>query len=323
MLELLDPALLTTIQDSGRIGWQAYGVPRSGPMDAIALYAANRLAGNPPGTAALELGFSGARLYAHQPCLLALAGPGFSLKVYGWHFGGWTSVYVRAGTLVEIEKTGDGNWGVLAVHGGIHTPPALGSRATTLNATLTGSPARPLAPGDLLPIGPASAHLPALAGRKIDPPLAYKPNPQIRVLPGPQRGWFNPEALATFYTSAYRVSPASDRTGYRLEGPPLARADGRELLSEGMARGCIQIPADGLPIVTQADCPTTGGYPKIASVIAADQPVLAQTPIASGEIRFIETTIEEAQSAYRALIAHLEKQIARCLVENDYLWAGF
>jgi biotin-dependent carboxylase-like uncharacterized protein len=292
-------------------------------MDALALHAANRLAGNPPGTAALELGLSGARLLAHHNCLLALAGPGFSLNAYGWRFGSWTSVYVRAGTLVEIEKTGNGNWGVLAVHGGIHTPPALGSRATTLNSTLTGDPARPLGLGDLLPIGPARTDIITLAGRKIAPPLEYTPNPTIRVLPGPQRNWFTPEALATFYDSTYRISPASDRTGYRLGGPPLTRTDGRELLSEGLARGCIQIPADGLPIVTQADCPTTGGYPKIASVIAADQPILTQTPIASGEIRFVETTIEQAQSAYRALIANLETKIANCQTEDDYPWAGF
>jgi biotin-dependent carboxylase-like uncharacterized protein len=323
MLELLAPALLTTVQDSGRIGWQAHGVPRSGPMDAIALHAANRLAGNPPETAALELGLSGARLYAHHECLLALAGPGFSLNVYGWRFGSWTSVYVRAGTFVEIEKAGDGNWGILAVHGGIRTPPVLGSRATTLKSTLTGQAARPLGPGETLPIGPARADSITLAGRKIVQPLTYDPNPTIRVLPGPQRDWFSSEALATFTNSAYRISPASDRTGYRLEGPPLTRNDRRELLSEGMARGSIQIPADGLPIVTQADCPTTGGYPKIASVIAADQPLLAQTPIASGQIRFAETTVEQAQSAYRALIANLDKQIANSPSDDDYLWAAF
>jgi biotin-dependent carboxylase-like uncharacterized protein len=323
MLELLEPALLTTVQDSGRTGWQAYGVPRSGPMDAIAFYAANRLAGNPPETAAIELGLSGARLHARRECLLALAGPGFSMNVYGWRFGSWTSVYVRPGTLVEIEKAGDGNWGVLAVHGGIRTPPALGSRATTLKSTLTGQPARPLVPGDTLPIGPSRADIIALAGRKIVPPLEYTSNPTIRVIVGPQKDWFSPEALAMFYNSTYRISPASDRTGYRLEGPPLARADGRELLSEGMARGCIQIPADGNPIVTQADCPTTGGYPKIASVIAADQPILAQTLIASGEIRFVETTVKQAQSAYRELIANLEKEIANCPADDDYLWPGF
>ncbi|MDX9992152.1 MAG: biotin-dependent carboxyltransferase family protein [Anaerolineales bacterium] len=323
MLELIQPALLTTVQDAGRYGWQAWGVPRSGPMDALALAAANRLAGNPPEAAALELGLSGASLYAHDNCLLALAGPGFSLNVYGWRFGSWSSVYVRAGTVVEIEKGGDGNWAILAVHGGIQTPPALGSRATTLKSTLTGEPARPLQPGGMLPIGPARAHLPALAGRKIAPPLAYSPNPTLRTLPGPQRDWFGPEALAAFYGSAYRISAASDRSGYRLTGPPLARSAGRELLSEGLACGCIQIPADGQPIVMQADSPTTGGYPKIASVIAADQPLLAQTAIASGQIRFVETTIAQAQSSYRALMDNLEKQIAACLADDDYLWAGF
>ena len=323
MLEIIEPALLTTLQDAGRRGWQAYGVPLSGPMDALALRAANLLAGNPPEAAALEIGLTGASLLAHSDCLVALAGPGFSLNVYGWHFGSWTTVYVRAGSLVKIEKTGNGNWGILTLHGGMQTPPALGSRATTLRATLTGQAARPLQAGDILPVGPASAFLPGLAGRKIEAPLAYSANPAIRVLPGPQRGWFTTEAITTLYESTYQISLASDRSGYRLEGPPLARTDGRELLSEGMARGCIQVPANGQPIVMQADCPTTGGYPKIASVISADQPFLAQAPVVSGQIRFVETTIEQAQTSYRDLIYKLEAQIANCQPNEDYLWAGF
>jgi antagonist of KipI len=324
MLEVIEPALLTTVQDAGRRGWQAFGVPLSGPMDALAHRAANLLVGNPPEAAAVEIGMTSAVFYAHNDCLLAACGAGFRLWVGKWQLPLWISVYVRAGSAISLEKAGEGNWLVLAVHGGIQTPPALGSRATTLRATLTGQPALPLQAGDMLPTEPGKAFLPGLAARKLaSAPVGYSHNPTLRIIRGPQWDWFTAESINTFFASTYRISPMSDRAGFRLNGPPLERARKDELISEGMARGCIQVPAGGQPIVMQADCPTTGGYPKIASVITADQPILAQTPISSGQIRFIETTIDQAQSAYRALISNLETQIANCRAEDDYLWAGF
>ncbi|HAE58878.1 MAG TPA: KipI antagonist [Anaerolineae bacterium] len=324
MLEVIEPALLTTVQDAGRRGWQAFGVPLSGPMDALAHRAANLLVSNPPEAAAIEIGMTSAAFYAHNDCLVAACGAGFRLWVGKWQLPLWTSVYVRTGGTISLEKAGDGNWLMLAIHGGIQTPPALGSRATTLRATLTGQPARPLQANDILPIGPGRVFLPGLAARKLaSAPIGYSLNPAIRVIPGPQWDWFTAESITTFYASTYSISPTSDRAGFRLNGPPLERTRKGELISEGMARGCIQVPADGQPIVMQADCPTTGGYPKIASVIAADQPLLAQTPLGSGQIRFVETSVEEAQSGYRALIANLETQIANCRAEDDYLWSGF
>lgn len=323
MLEIVEAALFTTVQDAGRCGWQAFGVPVSGPMDAFALRAANLLVDNPPACAALEIGITSAEFYCHADSLVAVCGAGFRLLVDNRSLPLWMSVYVRAGSFLRVEKAGDGNWAVLAVHGGIQTPPVLGSRATTLRTTLGAEPARSLAPGNLLVIGPSRAFLPGLAARKLSQPPAYKPNPTIRILPGPQRDWFTPEALKTFSASVYSLSPTSDRTGYRLNGPTLARARTGEMLSEGMARGCIQVPADGQPIIMQADCPTMGGYPKIASVISADQPLLAQTPFASGQIRFIETDIETAQNSYRQMVRNLESQIRRATSDDDYLWAGF
>lgn len=324
MLEVIEPALLTTVQDAGRRGWQAFGVPLSGPMDALAHRAANLLVSNPPEAAAIEIGMTSAAFYAHNDCLVAACGAGFRLWVGKWQLPLWTSVYVRAGSTISLEKSGEGNWLMLAVHGGIQTPPVLGSRATTLRATLTGQPARPLQAGDILPIGPGKAFLPGLAARRlVSAPISYSLNPAIRVIPGPQWDWFTAESITTFYASTYSISPTSDRAGFRLNGPLLERAQKGELISEGMARGCIQVPADGQPIVMQADCPTTGGYPKIASVIAADQPLLAQTPLGSGQIRFVETSVEEAQASYRQLIHELEIQIQQTQTQDDYLWAGF
>jgi biotin-dependent carboxylase-like uncharacterized protein len=319
MLEVLTPSLLTTVQDAGRHGWQAYGVPVSGPMDAFAHRAANLLVANPPEAAALEIGFTSAAFLARTDCVIAATGPGFALAVNERSMRMWASVYVRANWRIQLDKTGDSNWGYLAIHGGIQTSLALGSRATSLRAQLGLDPARLLQAGDVLPIGKATRSLFDITSRNFSLHPLYSSTPTISVLPGPQRSHFTDETLATFYSSAYTITPASDRTGYRLDGPPLERATSGELISEGMARGCIQIPADGLPIVMQADCPTTGGYPKIASVISADQPALAQVPIGTGQIRFVETTIEKAQARYREMMNGLAEGISQPGVD-DYSW---
>ena len=319
MLEVISPSALTTIQDTGRRGWQAYGVPVSGPMDAFAHRAANLLVANPPEAAALEIGYSSAAFLAHADCLIAATGPGFALLVNERSMRMWTSIYVRRNWRIRLEKTGSGNWATLAIHGGIQTPPALGSRATYLRAQLGADPAHPLQAGDFLPIGPTTHPLLDLASRTMRPMIDYSPNPTIHIIPGPQQAHFTHPVHRTFFSSTYTISPTSDRTGYRLNGPTLERAISSELISEGMARGCIQIPADGLPIVMQADCPTTGGYPKIASVISADQPVLAQVPVGTGQIHFTETTVEKAQARYREIMTGLGKSILQPAAD-DYSW---
>ncbi len=303
MLKIISPSVLTTIQDAGRRGWQAFGVPISGAMDAFAHRAANLLVGNPPQAAALEIGYTSAEFLALDECLIAATGPGFALLVNERPLRMWASVYVRKNGQIRLEKQGSGNWAYLSAHGEIQTPLILASRSSYTPASL-GPP--PLAPGDLLTIGSSRAWLPGLAARTLAAPLIYSDTPIIRVLPGPQANFVS---LASFYAATYSISPTSDRTGYRLLGPKLERIAHGELLSEGMARGCIQIPPDGQPIVMQADCPTTGGYPKIASVITADQPILAQVPVGMGKILFVETTIEQAQSAYREAIHGLRKNI--------------
>jgi antagonist of KipI len=313
MLEVLTPSALATLQDAGRRGWQAYGVPVSGPMDAFAQRAANLLVANPPEAAALEIGYSSAEFLALDDCLIAVTGPGFSLTVNGHPMRMWTSVYVRKNGRIRLEKRDSGNWAYLSAHGGIQTSLTLGSRSSYPPAHLGHAP---LAPGDVLTIGSSRAHLPGLASRTLKSTIHYSPNPTIHVIPGPQSDYFS---LTSFHASTYTISPTSDRTGYRLIGPPLERTNNSELISEGMARGCIQIPADGLPIVMQADCPTTGGYPKIASVIAADQPILAQVSVGTGQIRFVKTTIEQAQIRYREMINELVAAITQPSID-EYSW---
>jgi allophanate hydrolase subunit 2 len=134
----------------------------------------------------------------------------------------------------------------------------------------------------------------------------YDVHPTIGVIMGPQTGYFSEESIETFLSSEYSVSLISDRMGYRLEGPPLAHRSKIELISEGMTLGAIQIPSSGKPIVMMADCPTTGGYPKIGTVASADLPLLAQCVPNKSRIRFRETAVEKAQERYRELIKGLD-----------------
>lgn len=306
MLEILEAGGLATVQDGGRRGWQKFGVPVSGPMDWFAFRAANRLTGNPPDAAALEIGFGDLSLRAHRDCVAAVTGAGFAVSTFAWTFPLWTSFVVRAGWTVNITKQGGGNWAYLAVTGGIETEPALGSRSTNLRAGL----GMKLESGGTLKFGKPARSLDELAARTFLPEKrpAYSSSPVIEVIEGPQRDshFGSLSQFEAFLNGEYAISPSSDRMGYRLDGPSIALANDAELLSEGMAAGSVQVPANGQPIVMMADCPTTGGYPKIANVISADLPALAQVPFREGRIRFKMTTVEEAQVRYRAMMRDLD-----------------
>jgi antagonist of KipI len=317
MLEILEAGGLVTIQDSGRRGWQKFGVPVSGAMDWFAHRAANLLVGNPSDAAALEIGFGDATIRALRDCIVAVTGAGFVASTYAWTFPLWTSFVVRAGWKINIMKEGCGNWAYLAVAGGIDAAPALGSRSSYLRAGL----GKKLEVADRLNIGKPSRSLEELAARtfSLKKIPAYSSSPVIEVIEGVQADWFTKDGLETFYNSEYAISPSSDRMGYRLDGASVARANDAELLSEGMTAGSIQIPASGLPIVMMADSPTTGGYPKIANVVTADLPLLAQVPFREGRIRFKMTTVEEAQARYRKMMRDLDDGIED--VENDAKFA--
>ncbi len=316
MLEVITPSVQTTIQDQGRSGWQAFGVPPSGPMDAFAFRAANLLIGNPLQAAMLEIGYSSAAFTATEDCLIAATGAGFSLFINEQPFRFWTSIYVRKNSLIQIKKTGAGNWAYLALHGGIQTQPMLGSCSTHL---ASGLGAGLITAGQLIKLNTATTSLLKMAARHL--PESARPNYSenliIKTIAGPQAQWFSKESQQQFYLSEYRISPDSNRMGYRLIGDAIKASQPRELISEGMARGCIQIPAGGMPIVMQADHPTTGGYPKIAAVIAADQPLLAQAPVTSGLIKFLAVSVEQAQNEFREQMIRLSKNIQQTEDESD------
>lgn len=318
MLEVLEVSGLGTVQDGGRAGWRRFGVPSSGPMDGFAFRAANLLAGNDPNAAALEIGSGDIVLRAAYDCVIAVTGAGHGLTVSIWDYSSWSSCLVRSGWTIHLSQAGSGMWSYLALAGGIEVPPVLGSRSTYLRGHFGGYDGRLLRPGDVLRTGRHSPALIELAARSIAegsrPP--YSRSPTVEVIPGPQAESFSPDSLETFLSRPYKVSLASDRMGYRLDGPRLSIPGGTDITSEGLMAGAVQVPADGLPIVMMADCATAGGYPKIASVISADLPLVAQCTPGRDEVRFRLTTMEAAQERYRQEMHKLETGIVRA--QDDF-----
>ncbi|MEW2302953.1 biotin-dependent carboxyltransferase family protein [Streptomyces sp. NPDC006655] len=271
---------LTTVQDRGRPGYAHLGVPRSGALDAPAAALANRLVGNRAEAAVLETTLDGCALRARSAVVVAVTGAPCPVAVGGRPAAWGAPVVVPAGELLEVGAALSGVRSYVAVSGGIAVDKVLGSRATDL---LSGLGPAPLADGTVLPLG-----TPAGPYARVD--VVPQPSPPtelvLRVTPGPRADWFTPEAARVFTTRAYRVSSASNRIGLRTEGPALERARPGELPSEGMVLGAVQVPPDGRPVVFLADHPTTGGYPVIAVVRAADLPAAAQA-VPGTPVRFV------------------------------------
>jgi len=310
-LEVIDVDGFATIQDSGRKGWRRFGVPTSGPMDLFAFRAANALAGNPSNFAVVEIGLGDITFRALQDCVIAVTGAGYNLAIYLWEFPLWSSFFVRGGWTIRFNKMDYGMWAYLAIAGGLQTQPVLDSRSTYLRGAFGGLEGRLLQAGDRIPTGKPLYALDQLAARTlpIEARPSYSDHPVIDMIMGPQTKYFSDQSIETFLSSEYSISLNSDRMGYRLEGPALTHRSKTELISEGIPFGAIQVPASGQPIVMMADCPTAGGYPKIAAVTSADLPLLAQCVPNKSKIRFHETTIAKTQRRYRALMNGLASSV--------------
>jgi biotin-dependent carboxylase-like uncharacterized protein len=306
-MEVLRPGLLTTVQDRGRFGYQRFGVPVSGAVDAIALRVANLLVGNPQGAAALEITALGPKLRFPAEAVVALTGAEVQAGLDGRPVPWYQSFLVRAGQTLDVQACTRGLRGYLAVAGGIDVPVLLGSRSTCLAAGFGGFQGRALASGDLLGSGEPSAPLGELANRGAPEEwrLRQESPGTLRVVLGPQDDAFTEEGLRTFLESAYQVTQHSDRMGCRLEGPEIAHRGSADLISDWIPMGGVQVPGDRRPIVLLADRQTTGGYPKIATVIGPDLPLVAQC-LPGDSLRFRAVTLAEALAITREVEAALD-----------------
>jgi biotin-dependent carboxylase-like uncharacterized protein len=260
---------MTTVQDLGRPGLAHLGVPRSGALDLPAMRLANRLVGNSASAAGLEITMSRCVLSPVGAATIAVTGARARITVDGRERGYAEPLPLRSGALVEIGMPMAGARTYLGVAGGIAVSPVLGSRSTDV---LSGLGPPPIRSGDALPIGNAAFGPPAVVD--FVPPATGRVRLRIRY--GPRDDWFAPVARELLGTP-YTLSMHSNRVGARLAGAALPRLDlGRQLPSEGIVVGAVQVTADGLPLVFLADHPTTGGYPVIAVVDAHELPKLAQ-----------------------------------------------
>jgi biotin-dependent carboxylase-like uncharacterized protein len=297
-LKVMAPGLHTTVQDLGRTGFQAIGVPVSGALDAPALRIANNLVGNPPGMAGLEIVLNGPTLrVAADAVRIALAGADARLAINGRSaVPAWRSLRLTRGDVFAVAVGRRSLCCYLAVEGGVAVPSVLGSASTYVRAAIGGFFGRPLQPGDRLPL--ALADVPERAEHRLPAPPPAAADAPIRVVLGPQRDWFTDAAVATFLAADYRISQSADRMGMRLDGPLLAHRRGWDIVSDAIATGAIQVPGSGQPILLLADHQTTGGYPKIATVVSADLPVVgSRRP--GDPIRFTAVSVEEAEALAR------------------------
>jgi biotin-dependent carboxylase-like uncharacterized protein len=311
-LAVLDPGLLTTVQDLGRPGYLRYGIPPSGPVDRDAFILANRLVGNPDTAAGLECTLIGPRLESRADATIAVTGAEMPVTLNDRDVPRWTAVSVKAGDVLRLGPARCGLRAYLAVSGGLDVPPALGSRSTYLRGQLGGLEGRQLKKGDCLPLGRPALSQEILEGRRVqakDIP-SYSEEPEVRVILGPQADRFTADGIAAFLGSSYEMLPQSDRMGARLRGPRIAHARGHDIISDGVRVGGIQVVGDGQPIVLLVDHQSTGGYTKIATVCSFEIGRVGQ--VRPGQrLRFRSVAVSEAHAILRAERARLDAAVRR------------
>lgn len=287
-LKILNPGMLATVQDLGRPGYRSAGLPLGGAVDAFSLHVANLLVGNTPEAAGLEMTLVGAELEFETDALIAVTGAPMDGPAP------WRPHEVKAGERIKFGAAKRGCRTYLAVAGGVAVPEVLGGRGTDLRAGVGGWSGRALAKGDVLPVGPGAREI---VGRwSVDPRILPEiaPDLVLRTVVGPEAAEFS----GGISRGEFAVSLQSDRMGLRLAGPVLSRRTGGDLVSSAVTPGTVQVPPDGAPIVLLADAQTIGGYPRIAHVIRADQPVLAQ--LRPGDrLRFRNVKLAEAHRRWR------------------------
>ncbi|MEC7361158.1 MAG: biotin-dependent carboxyltransferase family protein [Pseudomonadota bacterium] len=317
-LEVITPGLMTSVQDRGRFGFQALGISVSGALDPDGFDLANALAGNDAGTGALEIRMLGPTLeVTAESVTVALAGTGAGIEVMSPEremISACRSVTFRKGQVFRIGAIGDSAVCYLAVHGGFDLPDVYGSQSTCMSAGFGGFHGRILEKGDCLPLRKAAAE--SVSQRILRRPPEPDSSPVIRVIAGPQDDYFSAAGIETFFGTGYTVSQAVNRMGMRLEGAAVAHEKGFNIASDGIVRGAIQVPGNGLPIILMADCQTTGGYPKIATVISTDMPKLGRM-MPGADIRFEAVSVEEAEAVARD---HHERKAA--LVDSIETFSG-
>lgn len=316
-LTVVSAGPMLTVQDRGRTGWRRFGVSTAGPMDSPSLALANALCANPPDAAAVEFAGVGGTFRAGRALRFAVTGGACDVRIDNRRVAPGESHRLASGEELRIGALDGAMWGYLAVAGGFVSPPVLGSRATHLRSGLGGVEGRALRSGDVLPVGPATGAdvclRPAVTLPGANVGAGSGP---IRVVPGPQQDYFAADVMARLSGEDFIVTPQRDRMGMVLGGTVLPAVRGHDIVSDGTVPGSIQVPGSGQPIVLMAESQTTGGYPKIATVISADLPRLAQ--MATGtRLRFAALSREAAEDVWIDHARRLRAVLAGVLPKRD------
>ncbi|WP_206019041.1 biotin-dependent carboxyltransferase family protein [Salinicola acroporae] len=314
------PGMMTTLQDAGRLGQGHLGLPPSGALDGMSLGQANALVGNAPKPdtqtgqpqefGALEITLLGPRLrLSGGRCVVAVTGDA-EVLVNGQRVETFRALALEAGDELHVRRVISGARAYLAVGGGFASTPFLGSVSTLVRAGVGGFDGRALEAGDRLPLSDPAAGIDH-AGRAGERHLPQREKRPVRVVLGPQSGAFSHAGITRFLTAEWTISTLADRMGYRLQGPELKSPAGHNIVSDALLTGSVQIPGDGRPIIAMHDRGTTGGYPKIATVIRADLARLGQMK-PGDRLRFeaidpahAETLWRGRQRAFRRYLAGL------------------
>jgi biotin-dependent carboxylase-like uncharacterized protein len=311
-LKVVRAGLFDTVQDFGRIGFMALGMPTAGAMDRIALSLANALVDNPLGTAGIEIGVMGPDLLVEADSVrVALVGPLSPSLIDGPDappkpLDSDRSHLLKRGQILRVGMIEGSSTAYLAIAGGLALPAFMGSLSTYSRAGIGGFEGRKLATGDSLPLKRDAA----ASGdeRKLGSAFDYGKGP-MRIIWGPQDDYFSAKGRKTFVESEYKVSKEADRMGIRFEGPTIEHEKGADIISDGIGPGAIQVPAAGLPIVLLGDRQTVGGYSKIATVASVDLPRFGRL-LPGQAVRFSPITVEEAEKLRRDQEARLQRAIA-------------
>jgi biotin-dependent carboxylase-like uncharacterized protein len=320
-LRVLSAGPGATLQDGGRHGYLRFGVTAAGPMDALAHSTANLAVGNPADATAIEVSVGGIEVTAEAASLnVAIAGGEFELSLDGRPLPPAAAFTLEEGAALKIRAGPSGSWCYLAAAGRFTVPKVLGSHATHTRTSFGGVNGRALAAGDRLGIEPSASSQPSISA--IVAPSLDRPVDTIRVVLGPQHDFFAEDQIAAFLAGPWSVSARSDRMAYFLDGPKLTHARGFNIVSDGIAMGAIQVPGDGRPIVLMADRQSTGGYPKIATIIGPDLGRLAQAR-PGAVFKFAEVSIEQAVAARREDAAQLARGVVTEPVVRTHLSSEF
>jgi biotin-dependent carboxylase-like uncharacterized protein len=320
MIEVLSAGALTTVQDKGRYGCLRWGVGTAGAMDGVALAAGNILLGSAPDCAAVEVQIFPFRVRFQEDCSFALTGADCDARLDDLPLMPWSAHNARAGQELQLGPPRAGamrsSRAYVCLPGGVDVPVVLHSRSTQLRGAFGGLEGRALRRGDSLRPAARSAERASgvlgLLPPEIALPLRRDGCAAVRALPAAEYGGYTEASRAAFWGKEWKITPHSDRYGYRLAGEALQPVAAMEMRSHGIVPGVIQVPPDGQPIVQMRDAQPTGGYPKMATVIEADLWRLGQAPI-GGRIRFIETSWDEALDALaelQAWLAEVARQVA-------------